>query len=152
MSLVDQETTTLLTAETLVQHYARCRASYIEALHHLQWHLGPESDSEQAVEQSGQWPRITAHALFRCLASNSPIALPDGWKRCLIRFILLALELQRARRLLLLHFDNLHEEFCRELENEGCDGWDTEVHPDWLLIQVCLLFYGRVYLLTTRVH
>ena len=148
MPLVAHGVMNLPTAETLVEHYARCRANYVEALHLLQWHLGPRSQSEQAVEQSGQWPRITARALFRCLASNSPTTLPDDWKRCLIRFALLALELQRARRLLLLHFDNLHEELCRELQNEGCDGWDAEAHPDWLLIQVCLSRYGCIYLLT----
>ena len=152
MSLVAHGAMRLPTAETLVEHYARCRASYIEALHHLQRQLGPRSQSEQAVKQSGQWPRITAHALFRCLASNSPVAPPNDWKRCLIRFTLLALELQRARRLLLLHFDNLHEELCRELENEGCDGWDAEAHPDWLLIQVCFSCYECVYLLRPHLH
>ena len=152
MTLVAHGATKLPTAETLMEHYARCTASYIEALRLLQRHLVPRSESEQAVEQSGQWPRITAHALFRCLASNSPVALPDDWKKCLVRFTLLALELQRARRLLLLHFDNLHEEFCRELENEGCDGWDAEAHPDWLLIQVCFSCYECVYLLRPHVH
>ena len=148
MSLVAHTATKLPTTETLVEHYANCRTSYIEALRHLQRYLGPRSQSEQAVEQSGQWPRITAHALFRCLASNSPLVLPDDWKTCLIRFTLLALELQRARRLLLLHFDNLHEEFCEELQNEGCDGWNAEAHPDWLLIQVCFSCYVCIYLLT----
>ena len=122
---------------TLVAHYARCRASYIESRDYVKQYLGPKSQSEQALAQSGQWPRITAHALFRSLASNSPIILSDDWKECLTRLTLLALELQRARRLLRLHFDNLHEELRRELQNEGCDGWDAETHPDWLLIQVC---------------
>ena len=66
-------------------------------------------------------------------------------------FTLLGLELQRARRLLLLHSSNLHEELCKELQNEGCDGWKAEAHPDWLLIQVCFSSHRRVYLLTPRV-
>ena len=121
---------------TLVSHYGRCRASYIESRDYVKQYLGSQSESEQALEQSGQWPRITAHALFRSLASNSPIILSDDWKECLTRLTLLALELQRARRLLRLHFDNRREELRRELENEGCDGWNAESHPDWLLIQV----------------
>ena len=148
MSLTAHGETKLPTAETLLEHYARCRANYVEAFHHLQRHLGPRSYPEQAVEQSGQWPRITAHAMFRCIASNSQVALTDDWKKCLIRFTLLALELQRARRLLLLHFENLHAELYRELQNEGCDGWDAEAHPDWLLIQVCFMCYGCIHLLT----
>ena len=129
----------LPTAKTLMDHYAQCRASYFEALHSLQQYLGPKDQSEQAFERSGQWPRIAPHALFRYLASNSPITLPDDWKRYLISLALHALELQRSRRLLLLHLNSLHEEFWRELHNEGCDGWNAETHTDWLLIQVCFV-------------
>ena len=132
------------TTEILTDHYARCRAGYAGALRHLQQCLGPRNPSERAVELSGQWPCITAQALFRCLASNSQTKVPDDWKRCLITFTLVALELQRARRLLLLHFSNVHEEFCRELRNEGCEGWNAETHPDWLLIQVGSFCYGSL--------
>ena len=145
VSLVAHGATKLPTAETLVAHYTRCRASYIEGLDCVKQHLGPKSQSEQALEQSGQWPRITAHALFRSLASNSPITLSDDWKECLTHFTLLALELQRARRLLQLHFDDPREELRRELQNEGCDGWSAEAHPDWLLIQVRFSCDGRIY-------
>jgi hypothetical protein len=140
------------TTETLVAHYTRCMASCIEGLDHVKQHLGPKSPSEQALEQSGQWPRITPHALFRSLGSNSPIILSDDWKKCLTRFTLLALELQRARRLLRLHFDDPREELRTELQNEGCDGWNAETHPDWLLIQVCFFLScdGCVYQLTPR--
>ncbi|KAG8215417.1 hypothetical protein J3R82DRAFT_9025 [Butyriboletus roseoflavus] len=136
ISLLADGTTKLSTAEALLAHYNQCSASYIKGLHHVKQCLGPRSQSEQALEQSGQWPRVTPHALFRLLASNSSIALSDEWKRCLIRLALLVLELQRARRLLRLHLDNLHEELRRELQNEGCDGWNAEAHPDWLLIQL----------------
>ncbi|KAF8551326.1 hypothetical protein OG21DRAFT_1541446 [Imleria badia] len=128
--------TELPTAEILGAHYARCRDNYTEGRDYVKRHLGPRSLSEQAVEQSGRWPRITAHALFRSLASNSPIVLCDDWKNCIIRLALLALELQRSRRLLRLHVNNLHEELRRELQNDGCDGWNSEAHPDWLLIQL----------------
>ena len=134
--------------ETLVKYYTGCRVTYMEALQDLQRHLGPRGYSEYAIEQSGQWPRITAHVLFQCLASNSPIVLPDDWKRCLITFTLLTLELQRARRLLLLHSDNLYEELYKELQNEGCDGWNAEAYPDWLLIQVCFSCHRCIYMLT----
>ena len=150
VSLVGHGATELPTAETLVEHYARCRASYMEGLDYVKQHLGPKSQSEQALEQSGQWPRITAHALFWSLASNSPIILSDSWKECLTRFTLLALELQRARRLLRLHFDDPREELRTELQNEGCDGWNAETHPDWLLIQVCFSCDGCIYQLKLR--
>ena len=144
MALLPRGRTNLPTAETLLAHYDRCRTNYIKGLHHLTQHLGPRSHSEQALERSGQWPRVTPHALFRSLASNSQIILSDEWKTCLVRLALLALELQRARRLLRLHLNNLRDELRRELENEGCDGWNAETHPDWLLIQVC--FPCHVYI------
>jgi hypothetical protein len=144
ISLEARGATKLPAVETLVAHYARCSASYIEGLDFVKRHLAPSSQSEQALEQSGQWPRITAHALFRSLASNSPITLSDDWVECLTRLTLLALELQRARRLLRLYFDDLHDELRRELQNEGCDGWNAEAHPDWLLIQVCFSCDGCI--------
>ena len=137
-ALVAYGETKLPSAETLVEYYMSCRDSYIEALECVEQHLGPRNRSQRALVQSGQWPRITADALFRSLASNSAIKLSEDWKACLVQLTLLALELQRARRLLRLHLDNLFEELRRELQNEGCDGWDAETHPDRLLIQACL--------------
>ena len=136
ISLAAHGATELPTAEILEAHYTLCKKNYIDGRDCVEQHLSPRGYSEQALEESGQWPRITPHALFRSLASNSPIVLSDDWKKCLIRLTLLALELQRARRLLRLHVDSLREELRRELQNDGCDGWNAEEHPDWLLIQV----------------
>ncbi|KAF8439863.1 hypothetical protein L210DRAFT_3540646 [Boletus edulis BED1] len=122
--------------EKLMAHYIRCRVKYLTSLDCLRTHLGPISQTEQALEQAGQWPRVTAHVLLRFLASNSPVVLSDDWKRCLTRLAMLMLELQRARRLFRLHLDGLHEEFCRESENEGCNNFAVEEYPDWLLIQL----------------
>lgn len=123
--------------ETLEEHYARCRVNYFGALAVLRRCLGPTIDPlEQALDQIGQWPPITADVLLRYLASTSRIDLSGPWKRCFVSLALLLSELQRARRLLRFALDNLEEEFSKELENEGCDGWNPEERPDWLLIQV----------------
>ena len=147
-STVSHEAMELPDTKTLMGHYARCRATYTESVHRLQQHLGPKNRSERALQQSGQWPRMTPFVLLRFLASNSPVTLLDGRNRCLIRLALLALQVQRARRLLQLHLDNHHEELRRELQNEGCNGWSAEMHPDWLLVQVCSPYCRYVYLLT----
>lgn len=126
----------------LQSHYALCRLRYTESLSDLKQYLGPRSLSEQALERSGQWPRVTAHALLRFLASNSPVILPDDWKGCLSKLAFHLLELQRARRLLRLHLDNLREEFFKESENQGSEKLAADEHPDWLLIQVCFSWYG----------
>ncbi|KAG9310853.1 hypothetical protein JVU11DRAFT_8708 [Chiua virens] len=141
--LAVHSSTQLPDAETLEAHYIHCRDNYSKAFRYLTQLLGPRSRSEYALEQAGQWPRITTHSLLRSLASNSPIVLPDDWEKCLVQLALLILELQRARRLLRLLLDDLHEDLRSELQNEGCDGWDARAHPDWLLIQLQGNFFVR---------
>ena len=123
--------------EALQKHYVQCRVNYLNSLDILKKTLGPTTDPrEQAIDRFGQWPLITADVLLRYLASTSPIDIPPCWKKCLISLALLLLELRRSRRLLQLALDGLEDEFSKELENEGCDGWHAEEYPDWLLIQV----------------
>ncbi|KAF8550407.1 hypothetical protein OG21DRAFT_1446652 [Imleria badia] len=122
--------------KTLREHYVQCTAAYTKSLDVVKRALGPRTEMGQIFDRCGQWPRATPFTLFRCLASTSPIKLLESWKKCLISLALLALELQRARRLLQFASDNLEEDFLKELENEGGDGWLATMHPDWLLIQL----------------
>ncbi|KAI9573353.1 hypothetical protein HD554DRAFT_861014 [Boletus coccyginus] len=122
--------------DTLQKHYVQCGINYKKALRMLKERLGPTTNREQALDQFGQWPPITPEVLLQCLASNSATNLPDEWKKCITLFALLLLDVQRARRLLRFALDGLEEEFSKELENEGCDGCDSEKYLDWLLIQI----------------
>ncbi|KIJ64285.1 hypothetical protein HYDPIDRAFT_28722 [Hydnomerulius pinastri MD-312] len=121
-----QDTTTVLK-----EHYLQTRKEYSHSFGVLEHELGPRGINEQAVSQSGQWPRVTVHTLFRCLASTSAVSSTDGWRQCLTSLAMLGLQLQRSRRLLLHAMKDYHEEFSKELQNEVCDG-----RPDWLLIQL----------------
>ena len=126
--------------EVLKKHYTQCRVNYLDFLALLKTSLGPTTNpNEQLLDQFGQWPPTTADVLLRYLASTSPIDIPPRWKKCLISLALPLLYLQHARRLLRFALDGLEEEFSKELENEGCDGWNPEEYPDWLLIQVHFL-------------
>ena len=133
--------------EVLNEHYAQCRLAYLKSLEILKERLGPTtSPYEQAHNQFGQWPPATANFLLRYLASTSRIDIPPGWRKCLTSLALLLLDLQRARRLLRFTLEGLEEELSKELANEGCDGWDPDKYPDWLLIQVGFFFSRtRVY-------
>ena len=137
-SQVVMEETSEEVVEILEGYHLACRDIFVDNLTCVKDILGPSGESDQALERSGQWPRITTEALFRCVASTSLIKLTGPWKKCLVRLALFLLELQRTRRLLRLAVDGLHEEFYKELDNGGCDGWDPEAEPDWILIQVCL--------------
>ena len=123
--------------EELKVRFVGCKHEYMEALCRLRDSLGATADPlEQAFSRCGQWPHITPYSLLGCLASTSPIKLSQNWRKCLVSFALLLLELQHARRLLRFAWEGLEEEFTQELENDGYDGWHAEQHPDWLLIQV----------------
>ena len=122
----------------LKEHYSHCRRNCLNALDILKNGLRPASDPYgQQFQPFHSCPQTTAFDLLRYLASASHIVIPSCWKKCLISLALLLLDLQRARRLLRYALDGLEEEFSKELENEGCDGWNAEEYPDWLLIQVC---------------
>jgi hypothetical protein len=136
--------------EALRRHYERCRVNYLNSLDIMKKSLGPMADPhEQVIDRFGQWPKITSDVLLRYLASTSRIDIPPRWKKCLISLALLLLELQRSRRLLRFAMDGLEEEFSKELDNEGCEGWNAEEYPDWLLIQVAF-FCPNARLLTPR--
>ncbi|KAL4070379.1 hypothetical protein J3A83DRAFT_4390668 [Scleroderma citrinum] len=109
---------------------------YMQCVGILADSLGPQTKSECAVNESGQWPRITPKALLSCIASTSRISVPRLWRDCLISFAKFGLEYQRARRMLLLAMHGQFEDLCKEMENAGCDGWEAELYPDWLLIQL----------------
>ena len=119
--------------ESLREHYSRCRSAYLDSLEILKKSLAPMT---ALYEQTGQWPLITADILLQYLASTLPIEIPLGWKKCLTSLALLLLDLQRSRRLLRFALDGPEEDFSKEWETEGCDGWNPEDYPDWLLIQV----------------
>ena len=133
--------------EVLEEHYAQSRSAYVKSLEILKERLGPTtSPYEQAHNQFGQWPPTTANLLLQYLASTSQIDIPPGWRTCLTSLALLLLDLQRARRLLRFTLEGLEEDFLKELANDGCDGWDPEKYPDWLLIQVRFFFSStRIY-------
>ena len=122
---------------TIQEHYMQCRVKYLDSLEVLRKSLGPTMDPcKQAIDRFSEWPLITGDVLLRYLASTSPVAIPPHWKKCLISLAVLLLDLQRARRLLRFALNGDTEEFAKELSNEGCDGWNAEGYPDWLLIQV----------------
>ncbi|KAI6026974.1 hypothetical protein EDC04DRAFT_220473 [Pisolithus marmoratus] len=125
-----------LLVESFRTRYKQDRTRYLSSLKSLAKHLGPQTRRERAVYRSGQWPRITARVLLGCLASTSQIPLPHDWRASLIAFAKLALECQRARRMLALAKNGRTEDLHKEMENAGCDGWKAESYTDWLLIQL----------------
>ncbi|KAJ8583955.1 hypothetical protein M405DRAFT_708883, partial [Rhizopogon salebrosus TDB-379] len=123
--------------DILQYHDMWCTGLYNNAFHMLEVHLTPSGLTEEILFNSGQWPRITVTFLLGLLASTSKTPLCDAWKTSLTNFAHILLRLQRSRRL--LNFKAAggdHEDFLKELDNDGYQGVDnTQVYVDWLLIQ-----------------
>ncbi|KAI6112362.1 hypothetical protein EV401DRAFT_2105300, partial [Pisolithus croceorrhizus] len=130
------EVDTFANLKSFRKHYKQSKKRYQSTLKSLLRYLGPRTPSECAIYKSGQWPRITVKVLLGCLASDSEISLPLGWRVYFITFAKLALECQRARRMLALAKNGQAEELHNEMENAGCDGWEAELYADWLLMQL----------------
>jgi hypothetical protein len=120
-----------------LQDYHTWCGVYRDALLSIEEHLAPSGLMEESLFNSGQLPRITVTFLLGLLASTSKTPLSDAWKASLTNFTKILLRLQRSRRLLKLTAGGDHEEFLKELANDGYEGVDnTQAYVDWLSIQV----------------
>ncbi|KAH7922509.1 hypothetical protein BV22DRAFT_1131369 [Leucogyrophana mollusca] len=118
------------------RHYQRWNARFSEVVRDISQSLLPSNPAEEALCNSGQWPRSSVKFLLGSLASVSKNTLGPGWRSTLISLAETTLQLQRSRRLLLFALSQNSEDFFKEMKNTGCEGWDAEKYPDWLLIQI----------------
>ncbi|KAG2337797.1 hypothetical protein BDR05DRAFT_894660 [Suillus weaverae] len=105
--------------------------------------LSPASAAENALYNAGLWPRVTPNFLFTRMASAAGNSLGKAWRATLVHLSQILLQLQRSRRLLVFAANKNWVEFFKELESEECEGFDPELYPDWLLIQIESQFLAR---------
>ncbi|KAH7924415.1 hypothetical protein BV22DRAFT_1013332 [Leucogyrophana mollusca] len=118
------------------RHYQRWKTRFSEVVRDISQSLLPSNPAEEALCNSGQWPRSSVKFLLGSLASVSKTTLGPGWRSTLISLAETTLQLQRSRRLLLFALSQSFEDFFKEMKNTGCKGWDAKTYPDWLLIQI----------------
>ncbi|OAX34983.1 hypothetical protein K503DRAFT_868567, partial [Rhizopogon vinicolor AM-OR11-026] len=141
--LAAQPDTAPYTMAALLEHHSQRGAQFHECLTVIQDALYPASDAEKALHNAGLWPRITPNFLFSRMASLSQSRLGKAWPTALIHLSRMLLQLQRSRRLLVFAAKGNWVEFFKELENDECEGFDPELYPDWLLIQIESQFLAR---------
>ncbi|EGN92655.1 hypothetical protein SERLA73DRAFT_65475 [Serpula lacrymans var. lacrymans S7.3] len=122
--------------QMLQYHCQQCEGHFRYALKTIQAALSSRNIPEYTILSAGLWPRITTRSLLEQLGLTCSVALSTNWKRTLVSFANALLLFQRSQRLLALALNKKYEEFFKELENTGCDGWDAMEYPDWLLIQI----------------
>ncbi|KAG1773378.1 hypothetical protein EV702DRAFT_577072 [Suillus placidus] len=134
---------TLYTAELLLEYHSLHSRQFQDSLATIVHALSPVSAAENTLYNAGLWPRVTPNFLFTRMASVSESFLGKGWRTTLIRLSQILLQLQRSRRFLVLAANKNWVEFFKELENEEFEGFDPELYPDWLLIQIESQFLAR---------
>ncbi|KAG2039123.1 hypothetical protein BDR03DRAFT_1090824 [Suillus americanus] len=141
--LVASPDPTAYTMEVLLEHHSLHSQRFQDSLDIITDTLSPASIVEDALFNAGLWPRVTPSFLFNRMSSISGNCLGKEWRTTLIRLSQILLQLQRSRRLLVLAANKNWVEFFKELENEECEGFDPELYPDWLLIQIESQFLAR---------
>ncbi|KAG1725810.1 uncharacterized protein EDB91DRAFT_1061951 [Suillus paluster] len=141
--LVASPDSTPYTTKVLLEYHSLHSKQFQDSLATIIHALSPASAAENALYNAGLWPRVTPNFLFTRMASVSGICLGKSWRTALIRLSQILLQLQRSRRLLVFAAKENWVEFFKELENEQCEGFDPELYPDWLLIQIESQFLAR---------
>ncbi|KAG0697961.1 hypothetical protein DFH29DRAFT_810975 [Suillus ampliporus] len=132
------------TMEVLLEYHSLHSRQFQDALAAIVHALSPASTAEKALYNAGLWPRTTPNFLFTRMASTvSGNCLGKAWRTTLVCLSQILLRLQRSRRLSIFAANNNWVEFFKELENEGFEGFDPELYPDWLLIQLESQFLAR---------
>ncbi|KAG2114212.1 uncharacterized protein F5147DRAFT_758921 [Suillus discolor] len=131
------------TMEVLREYHSLHRRQFQDALESIVRILSPVSPAENALYNAGLWPRVTPNLLFARMASASGCHLETEWRTALVSLSQMLLRLQRSRRLFIFAASKNWGEFFKELDNEECERSDSELYPDWLLIQIESQFLAR---------
>lgn len=82
----------------------------------------------------GLRPRVGPTFFLSQLVSTRHSELTANWRRCIITYACLLVELHRLRRLIIVH--RSHADFLEELVNIPHQTWDPSEYPQYLLLEV----------------
>ncbi|KAG2112536.1 uncharacterized protein F5147DRAFT_791070, partial [Suillus discolor] len=131
------------TMELLLENHSLHSRQFQYSLASISHALSPTSATENTLYNAGLWPRVTPNFLFTRMASAAGSSSGKAWRATLVQLSQILLQLQRSRRLLVFAANKNWVEFFKELDSEECDGFDPELYPDWLLIQIESQFLAR---------
>jgi hypothetical protein len=98
--------------------------------------LGPISEKDAVLLESGLWPRITPRNLLAMLTISRRHSLQTQWKEAIVEYAKAVTMVQRAKRINKLAQTECEAERERELANAGRIGWDPMENMDWLLVEL----------------
>ncbi|KAG1740596.1 hypothetical protein EDB19DRAFT_1895295 [Suillus lakei] len=134
---------TAYTMEVLLENHSLHSRQFQDSLATILHALSPVSAAENTLYNAGLWPRVTPNFLFTRMASAAGNSVGKAWRTTLVHLTQILLQLQRSRRLLVFAINKNWVEFFKELESQEHEGFDPELYPDWLLIQIESQFLAR---------
>ncbi|KAI9758999.1 MAG: hypothetical protein M4579_002662 [Chaenotheca gracillima] len=100
-------------------------------------------DAAGIAKLGGLWPRTTRTAILELLASVRIEQLNAPWRKVILDYGRMIAQFQRSGRMLLAAANNDASAFFKEAENPGHAGWEVDVYPDWLLMELDCNFLIR---------
>ncbi|KAG2136632.1 hypothetical protein DEU56DRAFT_980804 [Suillus clintonianus] len=131
------------TMKVLLKYHRLHISQFRNSLATIAYALSPASAAETTLYNAGLWPRVSPNFLFTRMASAAGNSLGKAWRRTLVHLSQILLQLQHSRRLLVFAANKNWVEFFKELESKACEGFNPELYPDWLLIQIESQFLAR---------
>jgi hypothetical protein len=98
--------------------------------------LGPQAEIERILAKSGLWPHISPRSLLERVTISQRHLLSAPLKGKILNYGQAIAMVQRARRISGLSSQEHPDEFQREVNNDGQNGWDPLENPDWLLVEL----------------
>ncbi|KAG2137479.1 hypothetical protein DEU56DRAFT_945983 [Suillus clintonianus] len=142
-NIVAQPDSAPYTMEVLLEYHYLHISKFQDSLATIMHALSPASAAEHTLYNAGLWPRVSPNFLFTRMGSAAGYSLRKAWRTTLVHLSQILLQLQHSRRLLVFAANKNWVEFFKELESEECEGFDPELYPDWLLIQIESQFLAR---------
>jgi hypothetical protein len=102
--------------------------------------LEPSTITETILADAGLWPRIHHFSMLHTLASAANFHLSPEWTESLATFAKAFIEYQHSQRLLGYALQSDTEKFFKELDSASFNWREVGRNPDWLLIQVGMIF------------
>ncbi|KAI4755334.1 hypothetical protein E4T52_08277 [Aureobasidium sp. EXF-3400] len=107
-----------------------------DILQHIHGALAPSTRAEAILSAADLWPRCSEGNLLSYLSVAKISSIAPSWRPVLLFLAESIASLQRAERILILHKKQNFRGLRKELRTPGREGWSTEEHPSWLLLEI----------------
>jgi hypothetical protein len=134
---VDSDDQSLSLSSRDFEMYHAALATLVKGiLQHICSALAPSTSAEAILSSADLWPRCSEAGLLSYLSSARISNIGPSWRSVLLFLAESIASLQRAERMLTLHKKQNFRGLRKELKTPGREGWTTEEHPSWLLLEI----------------